>query len=1456
MFRKILISAFLLISGSAFALDLATQPLATQGSVVPPNLLFIMDDSGSMGWDYLPDYVDDSSGHCKNTSGIYTSQCKLGDPPYMSADFNKIYYDPRIQYDPPKNADGTNKTSMTAANTSNWTSVKIDGYGIQSTGNKDIVNDYSDRKWCKSSTSTECQFNTGSSNAYNYPDSTYNTAKNIVGAPYYYLIKPSEYCTSPILKNCIVSASPVGLYTYPSNVRWCTSSSPASQTDCQSNKVGNYKYVRYSPVGGNYALGTLSIGNSGSSNSVSITSVKVNGVEVMGSTVTASSGTSTAASQQAVATSVAAAINTFNSSPEYTATSSGNVVTIKPATSGTGANGYAVTVVTPSVSTGAGVKASGTIGFDTRQSGASVGNVKIGGITITNGSVSPSSNSDAASKVAASINAKISSPDYVATVDPSNNTRVIITAADQGTSYNGTITISTTKINGVVVSQMAGGTNGTTTFMPVNTTNLSGGADGLNSFARVDILPGNTFFKYDGRVCAAAECSYSEEMTNFANWYAYYRTRTQMMKTSVGFAFQPIDARYRVGYFTINNNQTDDNVDINAFDDTQKSKWYTQLYKSKPNNSTPLRSALSKAGQIFGGKNPAGFTDPVLFSCQQNFSILSTDGYWNSSAGYKMDGAAMGNADNDASLVKRPLFDGGSATNASDTLSDVSYYYHYTDLRNANVGFSNAFNTSGKTAADVSTNNVADSSNPLAKWQHMTTFTMGLGIDGVMNFSPSYATDTSGDYYDVKNGTTANPANGICPWQTSGECNWPKPASDSQNNIDDLWHAAVNGHGTYFSASNPKTVAAGLRNALATVARATGSSSASATSSPNITAYDNFIFSSTYRTADWDGEVIAQTIDPATGLIGTPKKDPVTGQIVQDTTPLWSVSDKLDQMSSDIPNRKIYSKLSPGVAKEFKWNNLNSTEQLLFSNKGSLLSQYLTLSSTSPLPSQRDMANDGELVVDYLRGDKSKEGSVFRVREHLLGDTVNSVPSYVKAPLFNYVDAGYLAFKESNKNRAGRLYIGANDGMLHAFNATASGGNEEWAFIPHAVMPNLYKLTDMDYANKHQYFVDGSPVVMDVYDGSWKSILVSGLNHGGKGFFALDITNPGVAPKPLWEICNNASLCSNYDANIGWSYGNPIVTKLKDGKWVVIFTSGYESVGNYLYVVDAITGQIYHKVAVSGANGLSKISFIAPNLDANNTALLVYGGDLDGNLWRFDFRNATTSTPPTYMKFAEFPGQPITTKPEVGLVKVRTDDYRIVVYVGTGKYIENADSNNVGQQSLYALVDNGAAYASLSALKKRTITGDAIVSETGASSIEQGSADWTGMWNPDALHGGWYVDFPSSSERVNLDPQLVLGTLTVITNSPNETLSCGGSGGESASYQFRYDTGLAVKPGDSSAKFVTHYSGITVGNVIFTTPSGKVTGINTSSTGNKTPETINITKGAKSKRNALRNVRR
>ena len=163
--------------------------------------------------------------------------------------------------------------------------------------------------------------------------------------------------------------------------------------------------------------------------------------------------------------------------------------------------------------------------------------------------------------------------------------------------------------------------------------------------------------------------------------------------------------------------------------------------------------------------------------------------------------------------------------------------------------------------------------------------------------------------------------------------------------------------------------------------------------------------------------------------------------------------------------------------------------------------------------------------------------------------------------------------------------------------------------------PNLFRLADNNYPNNHRYYVDGSPESADVYiNGDWRTILVGGLNKGGRGYYALDITDP-ADPQVLWEFCSDAALCAKSDADLGYTYGNPVITKRpSDGKWVVIFTSGYNNVSpgdgkGYFYVVDAADGTLLNKVGTNVGDtttpsGLARITGLALNAQTNNTVTL------------------------------------------------------------------------------------------------------------------------------------------------------------------------------------------------------------------------------------------------------------
>lgn len=885
----------------------------------------------------------------------------------------------------------------------------------------------------------------------------------------------------------------------------------------------------------------------------------------------------------------------------------------------------------------------------------------------------------------------------------------------------------------------------------------------------------------------------TDERQNFANWYSYYRTRMLMMKTAAGRAFAPIDNRYRVGFMTINTSRTttgEEFLDIATYDATQKASWYSTFYAVQPTGGTPLRAALSKAGRIFAGKTG---TDPVQYSCQQNFAILSSDGYWNGADGYRLDGSTdIGNVDNDLATAPRPFYDGGGTT-SSDTLADVAYYYYTTDLRNPS--HNNCTGALGGTV-DVCEDNVPPSGDDKAAKQHMTTFTLGLGNQGKMKYSPTYKSDDTGDYVDVKNGATAG--GGHCSWQKAGTtCKWPVPGSDKEENIDDMWHAAVNGRGTYFTATDPTSLATGLENALAGVNARTGASAAATTSNPNVTSGDNFVFSSTFTTVDWTGELIRQQMNLDTGAIS-------------DTVD-WQAQALLDgKVAAASDTRTIYTfdSAAANKLKSFLWDELTDDEKAYFqSSHIDSLSQWC-ITGIDCLDATQKTNAQGANLVNFLRGQTGHEDRAtvavadrfYRSRAHVLGDIVSAEAVYVKKPLYDYSDTGYAAFKTANDSRQGMVYAAANDGMLHAFNSDT--GAESWAYIPTPMLPKLFKLADKNYSAQHRYFVDGTPVVGDVYDGGWKTILVGGYNGGGRGYYALDVTNP-ASPKALWEFkvrdpdltpcaeTTAAAVGQTDDCDVGYSYGNPIITKLPDGTWVVLVTSGYNNIGpgegqGYLYVLNAVTGAIVRKIGTGEGSdttpsGLSKINAWSENTMVDNTSLRVYGGDLLGNLWRFDLSTYTAQHLAT-LKNSGASAQPITAKPELGQVGTHA-----VIYVGTGRYLGETDSADTSQQSFYAIKDAttsyGANFRATANVVQQTLT---TTTDASGAIIRTGSSNAVDFSSND----GWYIDLPDSGERANTDPTLALGTLVFTTNVPNANVCT--VGGYSWIYYLDYRTGSYV----------------------------------------------------------------
>ena len=404
--------------------------------------------------------------------------------------------------------------------------------------------------------------------------------------------------------------------------------------------------------------------------------------------------------------------------------------------------------------------------------------------------------------------------------------------------------------------------------------------------------------------------------------------------------------------------------------------------------------------------------------------------------------------------------------------------------------------------------------------------------------------------------------------------------------------------------------------------------------------------------------------------------------------------------------------------------------------------------------------------------------------------------------------------------------MGANDGMLHAFSALAEGsvpgGTERWAYVPSMVIPNMWRLADESYATMHTNFVNGSPAISDVCTANclvtdtgtavWRTILVGGLNQGGRGYYALDITNPAT-PVLLWEFT------TAQDSDVGYSYGNPVITAKADGTWVVLLTSGYNNTSpgsgqGFLYMLNAGTGAIISKIGTGAGSattpsGLAKIS-AWNDAPSSNRATYVYGGDLLGNLWRFDINSSAAAAIGTgaVMDFATLADpsgipQPITTSPVLGKIS----GYR-VIFIGTGQYLGTSDLSDTQVQSEYAIKDDNATATLVnpggSPRNSLTLVQQTLTAGNGIRTASNNPVDFT-------TGRGWYVDFPDSGERVNIDGKLVQGTLLVPTIVPSNTVCA--PGGYSWLNFFNYQTGSSI---DASNIVSASYNNTIVGiNVVY-----------------------------------------
>ncbi len=571
----------------------------------------------------------------------------------------------------------------------------------------------------------------------------------------------------------------------------------------------------------------------------------------------------------------------------------------------------------------------------------------------------------------------------------------------------------------------------------------------------------------------------------------------------------------------------------------------------------------------------------------------------------------------------------------------------------------------------------------------------------------------------------------------------------------------------YVLATKPENLISGLNRAFDFI-NSQNSSAASASVNAGSISSDTRLFQARFNSGEWSGELLAYPVQ-TDGTLGALD---------------WDASELIPAPGT----RAIISVNNNGTAVPFRWTSLDATRQ------GQLDPAFNPL---NPL---------GSLRLDYLRGvatNEKQNGGVFRDRpispvRNVLGDIISSSPVFVGKPAFRYPDAletqPYSAFVAARANRTTMVYAGSNDGMLHAFNAVT--GVEKLAFIPSPVFKNLHELTSRTYS--HRYFVDGAPTMGDAfYGGAWHTMLVGGLNKGGQGVYALDITNPSIFTEAnastvyRWQFtdADGDGNPSNNDVDLGFTYSRPAIVRMRNGKWAAVFGNGYNNTladgaasttgRAVLYVVDVQTGNLIRKIDTNAGTGANPNGLATPavvDIDANSTVDFAYAGDLLGNLWKFNL----TSTNPASWDVAYIASgvkqplfvardslgnrQPITSRPEVGRGPKGAG---MILLFGTGKYLEPADKDValLKTQTYYGIVDrNQLTVADLVAgrglLTQQHIEVEDMFSFTDPGDDAASTADDSTVTVPLRITSknsvgstrGWYVDLLSGAPGVPSGP--------------------------------------------------------------------------------------------------------
>ena len=909
--------------------------------------------------------------------------------------------------------------------------------------------------------------------------------------------------------------------------------------------------------------------------------------------------------------------------------------------------------------------------------------------------------------------------------------------------------------------------------------------------------------------------TYAEEIQNFANWLQYYRKREYSAKFAIGTVINSTDAA-RMGLRLINSGHKKDLLSMtNA---ANKSNLLTTYYADNASGGTPLRDNLRKVGDMFKGPG-AILPASQGGECQQNFNVLMTDGFWNG-----VDPLGVTNADGDGDTQ----FDGKTAEGNygdtySSTLADVAMHYYEKDLR---TDLANKVPT--KTGIDQ------------ADHQHLVNYTIGFGLAGTLD--PTIDPNDPNISFAWPKIVRDDPTTLDDLWHAAYNS---RGLYLGANNSEDLLNALITAVIDITDRADTAAAAAVTSAQLTTDTIVYLARYNTVDWSGDVLAHKirtdangevlptgELELTPLWSAADLLGNRTTArdiiTYDKSVGAGGIPFKWNTASTLL--TTPMKDdlkttcVNTTATTSSTTTPSGNCFNQLNKTYCEVTRTYYKNTCpDKLRTGPKGNRVYWCYTPSAvTTTTTTSASCSVDTDAVaqkrVSFIRGEMTNAEAItnnFRERTtiktangsvlSLIGDVVNSGPVFVGAPNLDIPDTapfptganGYSKYKLAQKNRTGVVYAGSNDGLFHAFRAQDTngqpGGEELLAYIPSYLFSTdpqagLHYLTQKTYS--HMFYNDLTATVADVnISGSaWSTVLLGGQRAGGRGYFALDVTNPGsfseanAATIALWEFS------SSDDPDLGYTYSRPQIGMLNDGTWVAIFGNGYNQTGAdgmaKLFILklagpgaDKVwdLGTDYIKISTGSAKPVSPNGLATPalaDIDLNGTIDRAYAGDLNGDLWVFDlsgsFGSGTTLANTTPL-FTTTGNLPITTQPNLSFhpsqPTVPANEPNVMVFFGSGQFLVLGDKVTSNSDHFYGVWDKSGA-GSHTGLTQANLVTQAFDTPT-SRILTDNPVDYNGSAY------GWAIALPDKGERsitnAAVRGDIVFFNTSVPTNEPCST---------------------------------------------------------------------------------------